>query len=204
MENVSSFQGKSLVFFKSNSETITPDNMKQTIMISSIMDSPIDTLFHLIHNVYAPVIKHQQTLKSKGSDAFDVKLTNTLTDLESNLRTAIQRLESGESSKRSALSPLDEFQYWAEMSERGKSKEAKERAEFFYTEFKPLVDHYKRIHSCPIQDICEIVELTQDSYDFVWQQVDYEPQYSQERMTNLLEITGKHQEKERFSLLIMK
>ena len=33
--------------------------------------------------------------------------------------------------------------------------------------------------------------MTQDSYDYVWQQVDYEPIYSQERMINLLEITGK-------------
>lgn len=76
------------------------------------------------------------------------------------------------------------------MSEQGKSRDSKERAAFFYNEFKPLVGLYKKIDSCPIQEILEIIEATQDSYDYVWQQVEFEPPYSQERMINLLEITG--------------
>ncbi len=179
-----------MVFFKAKSEAISPENMKSNILISSIVDSPVDTLFYLIHNVYSPAIQYQQQSTSKGSDSLDTKLTNNLIDLEANLKTAIRRLETGESNKRSALSPLDEFQYWADMMEKGKSKDAKERAEFFYSEFKHLIDYYKKINSCPLQEICEIIEATQDSYDYIWQQVDYEPHYSQDRMTNLLEITG--------------
>lgn len=76
------------------------------------------------------------------------------------------------------------------MSERGKSKESKERAEFFYSEFKTLIEPYKRLDVCQLNEIVEIIEATQDSYDYVWQQVDFDPPYSQERMTNLLEITG--------------
>ena len=167
--------------------------MKNTLLISSIVDSPVDTLFYLLHNVYSPVIQHQQSHGSKGGDAFDAKLTNNLVDLESNLKVAIRRLESGDSNKRSTLSPLDEFQYWADMSEKGKTKENRERAAFFYNEFKTLIDFYKKIESCSLQEINEIIEATQDSYDYVWQQVEYEPRYSQERMINLLEITGSVQ-----------
>ena len=191
LENINSLKGKSLVFFKAKEEVITPENMKSTVLISSIIDSAVDTLFYLLHNVYSPVIQHQQSHGAKGGDAFDAKLTNNLVDLESNLKIAIRRSETGESSKRSALSPLDEFQYWADMSEKGKSKENRERAAFFYDEFKVLIDYYKKIDSCPIQEIGEIIEATQDSYDYVWQQVDYEPTYSQDRMVNLLEITGR-------------
>ncbi len=181
---------KSLIFFKRSEEAITPENMKKNILISSIMDSPIETLFHLIHNVYLPALQVHQSKNTRGTDVFDTKLTNNLTDLESNLKNAIRRSEVGESTKRTTLSPLDEFQYWLEMSERGKSSESKERAAFFYSEFEPLVKYFKKIESCPIYEILEIIEATQDSYDYVWQQVDYEPTYSQERMTNLLEITG--------------
>jgi hypothetical protein len=166
--------------------------MKSILLISSIVDSAVDTLFYLLHNVYSPVIQHQQSHGSKGSDAFDAKLTNNLVDLESNLKVAIRRQETGESSRRSALSPLDEFQYWSEMSEKGKTKENRERAALFYGEFKTLIDYYKKIDSCPIQEINEIIEATQDSYDYVWQQVECEPSYSQDRMINLLEITGKN------------
>ena len=193
MDNIASFTGNSLIFFKAKSypEALTPENIKTNVQISSIVDSPVDSLFHLIHNVYAPVFQLYQSQNSRSTDAFDAKLSNTLAELETNLKVAIQRTESGDSGKRSALSPIDEFQYWADMSERGKSKDARERAAFFYAEFKQLVKFYSKIDSCPISEILEIIELTQDSYDYVWQQDEFQPRYSQERMTNLLEITSK-------------
>jgi dynein heavy chain 2 len=188
---VSSLTGKSLIFFKTNAESITPENMKTNILMSSLVDSPVDTLYHLIHNVYSPVLQLHQSQNSRGQDAYDAKLTNNLADLESNLKIAIRRSETGNSSsKRSALSPLDEFQYWADMSERGKDKDAKERAAFFFSEFEPLIKFYKKIENIHVLEIMEIIEATQDSYDYIWQQVDYEPTYSQDRMINLLEITG--------------
>lgn len=61
LDSIGSLQGKSLVFFKAKEESITPDNMKSNILISSIVDSPVDTLFYLIHNLYSPVIQHQQS-----------------------------------------------------------------------------------------------------------------------------------------------
>ena len=159
------------------------------MLMSSTVNSPVDTLFYLIHNVYSPVLQYQQ-MQSTKSDALDAKLSNTLADLENNLKTAIRRSEAGDSNKRSTLSPLDEFQYWADMSEKGKDRE---RAAFFYKEFESLIPLYKQIESKNIQELCEVIEATQDSYDYVWQQVDFDPPYSQERMINLLEITGKHE-----------
>ena len=179
-----------MIFFKTSDEAITPENMKKNILISSIIDSPIDTLFHLIHNVYTPVLQIHQKQHSRTIDVFDSKLTNNLADLESNLKNVIRRAGNSDSSRKSTLSPLDEFQYWNEMSERGKTQEVKERAAFFYSEFQPLVKFYKKIETCAIHEILEIIEATQDAYDFIWQQVDFEPNYSQDRMANLLEITG--------------
>ncbi len=190
LDEITRLTGKSIVFFKTSDEPITQDNLHTTILTSSIIDSPIDTLFHLIHNVYAPLLQLQQSRAFRGADGFDTKLTNNLADLESNLKTAIKRSETGDS-KASSLSPLDEFQYWSDMAERGKTAEAKERAAFFYSEFQPLIKYFKKIEVCPIHEILEVIEATQDAYDFIWQQVDYEPTYSQERMTNLLEITSK-------------
>ncbi len=190
LDEITRLNGKSIVFFKTSDEPITDENMQKNILTSSIIDSPIDTLFHLIHNVYAPILQLQQSKAFRGSDGFDTKLTNNLADLESNLKTAIKRSETGES-KTNSLSPLDEFQYWSEMAEKGKTDEAKERAAFFYSEFQPLIKYFKKIDVCPIHEILEVIEATQDAYDFIWQQVDYEPTYSQERMVNLLEITSK-------------
>lgn len=181
--------GRSLVFFKAKQDAITDDNYKTSILVSSIVDSPMQSLLYLLQNLYSPAI--QQASRS-STDVYEAKLTNNLADLETSLKMSIRRVDtdSSASSKKSSVSPLDEFQYWAEERERGKSKEQKERASFFYGEFKPLIDSYKKIDSCPLPEILEIIETTQDSYDYIWQQTEYEPQYSQDRMTNLLEITG--------------
>ena len=187
LENVSGISGRSLIFYKPKAEIITPENLKNNLLMSSTVNSPVDTLFYLIHNVYSPVLQYQQ-MQSTKSDALDAKLSNTLADLENNLKVAIRRSEAGDSNKRSTLSPLDEFQYWADMSEKGKDRD---RAAFFYKEFESLIPFYKQIESRNIQELCEVIEATQDSYDYVWQQVDFDPPYSQERMINLLEITGK-------------
>lgn len=92
---ISSLRGKSLVFYKPRAEAIRPENMESSILITSLADSPVDTLFHLVHNLYAPVIQYQQSQTSRGLDAADAKLTNNLADLESNLKVAIRKLESG-------------------------------------------------------------------------------------------------------------
>lgn len=94
-KSISSMRGKSLVFYKSRAEAIKPDNMENNIMITSLNDSPVDTLFHLVHNLYTPVIQYQQSQTSKGLDVFDEKLSNNLVDLESNLKVAIRKLDSG-------------------------------------------------------------------------------------------------------------
>jgi dynein heavy chain 2 len=186
---MSSLSGRSLVFFKSKQDAITEDNYKSNILISSIVDSPMESLFYLIHNLYSPAIQQSSSSRS-STDVYESKLTNNLVDLESNLKMSIRRAEAGDSNKKSSVSPLDEFQYWAEEKERGKSREQRDRAAFFYDEFKSLIEYYRKIETCPLQEILEIIEATQDSYDYVWQQVDFEPSYSQDRMTNLLEITG--------------
>jgi hypothetical protein len=152
LENVNSFNGKSLVFFKSKEDVVTPENMKTLLLISSIVDSPIDTLFYLLHSVYSPVIQHQQSHGSSNNKAdatFDSKLSNNLVDLESNLKVAIRRHGDSSEIKRSALTPLDEFHYWSDMAEKAKTKENRERAAFFFSEFKVLIDFYKKSTHVP-------------------------------------------------------
>lgn len=94
VKTVSSLRGKSLAFYKPRAEVIKPDNMENSILITSLADSPVDTLFHLVHNLYSPVIASNRS-GSAGPDLYDEKLSNNLADLESNLKVAIRKLESG-------------------------------------------------------------------------------------------------------------
>ena len=95
VKTVSSLRGKSLAFYKPRAEAIKPDNMENSILITSLADSPVDTLFHLVHNLYSPVIANSTRSGSAGPDLYDEKLSNNLADLETNLKVAIRKLDAG-------------------------------------------------------------------------------------------------------------
>ena len=45
-----------LVFFKLRPTTITPDNLHSNILVSTMIDTPLETLFHALQKVYAPLL----------------------------------------------------------------------------------------------------------------------------------------------------
>ena len=59
-----------LVFFKVKPEVITPDNLHSNIFVSTMMDSPISSLYHAVQKVYAPVLLKDE----KWSKNVDPKL----------------------------------------------------------------------------------------------------------------------------------
>lgn len=47
---------KVLVFFKLQPTVITEDNLHQSILVSSMLDSPINTLYQAVRQVFAPAL----------------------------------------------------------------------------------------------------------------------------------------------------
>jgi len=88
------------------------------------------------------------------------------------------------------LTPMDEFQYWLELSESARKDDVKGRAEHFQELFQPISREYCSLESMSLMEILELVELTQDTLDEVWKQIEYEPLYPEKRMRHLLDITG--------------
>lgn len=166
---------------------IREDNIQDVVLMFSIKDTMIDSLYHLIHDVYNPTVAVKKS--SKKEDINDTKLASTLTELESHLKMTLRKSD-GRSSQRIIISPLDEFQYWQEIAQRAKSSSDRERADNFYKLFLPLVKLYEQIHIHIFSELFEIIERTQDVYDDVWKQIEFEPVYPQERMQTLMEVTG--------------
>ena len=77
-----------LVLFKLQPCVITPDNLHSNLFISSLLDSPIDTLYHSVQKVYAPVL-----LKDvRWSKNVDPKIQILLTELEAGLGSALRSI----------------------------------------------------------------------------------------------------------------
>ncbi len=184
-----------LILFKLQPCSINPDNLHTNIFISSVLDSPIDTLYHSVQKVFAPVLlKH-----AKWSKSLDPKIQLLLTELEAGLGSALRHSgkvvsagsdKSGHSGEtlHGILTPSDEFQYWAESSISSSKLSSRERAQYFQEIMQPLVTEFTNLDAQSFSDCLELIEVTQDALDDLWKQTDHTPPYPESRMKHLLEV----------------
>lgn len=132
---------KVLVFFKLQPKAITPDNIHQNVFVSSMLSSPVNTLYHSVQKVFAPLLLKDE----KWSRNFDPKLQSLLSDLEAGLGSVVRKQDSSlsqvaklgdEDNVGGILTPQDEFQYWSDASISGYDLSERERASFFQESFQ--------------------------------------------------------------------
>ena len=188
-----------LVFFKLSPTVITPDNLHSNVLVSSLLESPLDTLYHTLQKVYSPVLLRDE----RWSRSVDPKIQSLLGDLEAGLGSALRRFgkagiaapsstsEADESSHLSTiLCPSDEFQFWAEAALSGAKLAQRERAQRFQELFQPITAKFANLDSLSFSEALELVEVTQDTLDDVWKETDFDPPYPEKRMEHLLEIVS--------------
>ena len=131
---------KLLLFFKLQPAVITPDNLHENVFVSSMLDSPIDTFYHSVQKVYAPLLLKDD----KWSQKFDPKLQTLLSELEAGLASVVRKQEftgsgkslTSEENVGGILTPQDEFQYWADAAVSGYDLSERERATYFQELFQ--------------------------------------------------------------------
>ncbi|XP_047450013.1 cytoplasmic dynein 2 heavy chain 1 isoform X3 [Mugil cephalus] len=184
---------KVLVFFKLHPTVITEDNLHQSLLVSSMLESPISTLYQAVKQVFAPVLLKDEHWRS----AFDPKLADLLSELELGLGTVVR--QSGaksfamkghkEEDVLGILTPSDEFQYWSDLSESSEKSSMRERATHFTELFKAIQKEYGGLDGLSMLDVVDLVEQSRDTLDDVWRQTDYEP-YPETRMVRLMDAIG--------------
>ena len=186
-----------LIFFKLSPSVITPDNLHSNVLVSSLLDSPLDTLYHSVQKVYAPVLLKDE----RWSKSVSPKIQMLLSDLEAGLGSALRRYgkvgvevgpasSSDEDSLRlpTILCPSDEFQYWAETALSETKLASRERAQRFQELFQPITTQYANLDALSFSESLELIEVTQDTLDDVWKETDFPPPYPEKRMTHLLVV----------------
>uniref|UniRef100_A0A7N9AQM7 Dynein cytoplasmic 2 heavy chain 1 n=1 Tax=Mastacembelus armatus TaxID=205130 RepID=A0A7N9AQM7_9TELE len=184
---------KVLVFFKLHPTVITEENLHQSLLVSSMLESPINTLYQAVRQVFAPVLLKDERWRS----AFDPKLADLLSELEVGLGSVLRKSGAQPSAKKGRmeedvlgiLTPSDEFQYWADLSESADKNRVRERAAYFTEQFKPIQKEYDGLDGLSMSDVVDLVEQTKDTLDDVWRQTDFEP-YPETRMARLMDVIG--------------
>ncbi|XP_072467338.1 cytoplasmic dynein 2 heavy chain 1 isoform X1 [Notamacropus eugenii] len=190
--DVGDTKDKVLVFFKLRPEVITEDNVHNNILVSSMLDSPINSLYQAIRQVFAPMLLKDQ----EWSKNFDPKLQNLLSELEAGLGIVLRRSDANlskmkfkEDDIRGILTPSDEFQFWIEQAHRGSKQMNKERATYFKELFEAVAREFYNLDSLSLLEVVDLVETTRDAVDDVWRQTEHE-HYPEARMLHLLDIIG--------------
>ncbi|KAK2847119.1 hypothetical protein Q5P01_010118 [Channa striata] len=184
---------KVLVFFKLHPTVITEDNLHQSLLVSSMLNSPINTLYQAVRQVFAPVLLKDERWRSE----FDPKLADLLSELELGLGSVVRQSGGQSSAKKGRieedvlgiLTPSDEFQYWADLSDSAEKNSVRERASYFNEHFKPIQKEFTGLDGLSMSDVVDLVEQSRDILDDVWRQTDFEP-YPQARMVRLMDVIG--------------
>lgn len=180
---------KVLVFFKLTPSVITPDNLHDNVFVSSMLDSPVTALYHAVQKVFAPLLLQND----KFSRHFDPKLQSLLSELEAGLASVVRQkgfsgLDDG--SFTGILTPADEIQFWAEAMMSGSKLDARERAGHFQELLQPVSKGFTEMNSLSLTDAVELVEVTRDTLDDVWKQLEHNPPYQEPRMRHFLDVVG--------------
>ncbi|XP_023565248.1 cytoplasmic dynein 2 heavy chain 1 [Octodon degus] len=184
---------KVLVFFKLRPEVITDVNLHNNILVSSMLESPINSLYQAVRHVFAPMLLKDQ----EWSRNFDPKLQNLLSELEAGLGVVLRRSDANlsklklkEDDTRGILTPNDEFQFWIEQGHRGNKQNNKERANYFKELFETIAREFYNLDSLSLAEVVDLVEATRDVVDDVWRQTEHDP-YPESRMLHLLDVIGE-------------
>uniref|UniRef100_A0A8D8TNW9 Cytoplasmic dynein 2 heavy chain 1 n=1 Tax=Cacopsylla melanoneura TaxID=428564 RepID=A0A8D8TNW9_9HEMI len=74
-----------LIFYKTKPECISSDNVRQIVLISSLKDSPISSLYYSLHQIFSPAL-----LKGDDLDrTIDPKLQSLVLQLEHGLKSTL-------------------------------------------------------------------------------------------------------------------
>ncbi|KAM9321467.1 cytoplasmic dynein 2 heavy chain 1 [Gastrophryne carolinensis] len=185
---------KVLVCFKIRPDVITEENLHENVLVSSLSDSPVNTLYQSVRQIFAPLLLKDE----KWSQKFDPKLQALLTDLESSLGCVLRksfssRGDSGKSGREDDLqgiiTPSDEFQFWADIADSKSKSSVRERAAHFINLFQTIEKYYTSLDNLPLTEVIELVQTTKEAVDDVWKQTEQDP-YPEHRMKHLLEIIG--------------
>ncbi|CAF5179686.1 unnamed protein product [Rotaria magnacalcarata] len=136
-----------LVLFKLRPEQITLDNLYTNIFLSSMVDSPIDSLYYMIKSVFSPALRDNTNNINQSNQAANQQIQTSLNELEQVLRSSGKKSSSSSSSSMATIShPKDEIAYWNDMSKNTSSKTKDlERAKYFLQLFDPIKGNFENL-----------------------------------------------------------
>jgi dynein heavy chain 2 len=135
-----------LVLFKLRPDAITSENVHTNIFLSSMVDSPLDSLYYMIKSVFSPALRENKD-KNQSNQAANQQIQTSLNELEQVIRSSGKKSSSSSASSMASIShPKDEIAYWNDIAKNASSKTKDlERAKYFLQLFDPVKANFENL-----------------------------------------------------------
>lgn len=182
------------VFVKSRAAPLTPETMCASVHVTTLAQSPLQSLYQAVHHVYAPLLLQSDTSASQLSQ----KLKDVLLELDTGLGNTVLAGATAPASSKGSNGPMsdrefmnivtinDEFQFW----ERADAKQLK-RTKKFCAALDNVHQRYCSLATLSFDDMAELLDESSNTLDDMWRaDLTREHQYPQARMDHMLGVVG--------------
>ena len=183
-------------FIKQRAEPLTEDNVAALLLVSSLKQSPLHSLFRAVHSVYAPA------LRDSSDGTVDRHLQGLLEELDRGLTNAVSRGEEkaddrggggsgsgGVDGLVGIFGPTDEVRYWEDAASRpGRQRDG---AAVVHDAFERVAGRLGRLGDLTLSELLELIEDMQDVLEDIWKAELPGGGYPQTRMRHTFNVTGR-------------
>ncbi|KAJ3189734.1 Cytoplasmic dynein 2 heavy chain 1 [Gaertneriomyces sp. JEL0708] len=155
---------------------ISTNNVQETLQIHPLRTSPTSSLYHAIHDVFAPLLLRH------SDSGLDEKLKRLLAELDAGLAMSLRDAARADDDENinGIMSLQDEWEFW----ERNAAPQA--RARVFLDGLRPIKAAFDSLSSVPISEMPDFLASLQDNLDDLWRVDSF--LYPEGRMRHLLNL----------------
>ena len=172
-----------VVFTKRTAEPLTAHNMPSAVVMSSLGESPLQTLQLNIKELFAPMLLKDPQWKKQLDD----KTRQTLEALNSALTAALQ-LGGSEDDFSNILTPSAECQHWRRIhngEDYGASAAQRAQAQQYWDALQPVSDLLSRFHELSFGEVSKLLSEMRTTLEELTASG-----YKESRMRHFIQILG--------------
>jgi dynein heavy chain 2 len=188
---------------------IEMSNIQAAVLVSSIKQNAINTLYVLINKIYLPLLRQGDDTEADAGDGPQKSqeghaLRDPLYALRAGLRrtirkggTNLKKFDFDPNQFRGVLEPLDEIGTWQDLENADKDEVTKENeklrttAEIISRHFQPLQKPFEDLPQAPLGSIVRYIDTIEDSLGNIWTDPDILPVYPAARMANTFRVISR-------------
>ena len=180
-------------FIKRGYQEITGDSIANQLLVSTMRQSPLDSLYQYMKSVYEPLLVNESDVKGVSP-----QMKNLVSSLKSGLATTLRQgstlhTAADEDHLEGILSPVDEIEFWSDIEkmnvQTSNDEKLRQKAEALNKHFSKISKSIYDIDSMELVKVNDLIDALYDTMDFIWTDEEVHPPYGEERMKHFIKIS---------------